>query len=260
MPIYSLEDKSELITQFDKDDIESLGLVKFDILGLTTLTIMDEALKMISNNHESICLDSISLDDQKVFDLLKNRMTTGIFQLESLGMKKYMAQLQPDRFEDIVALVALYRPGPLGTNMVDDFIANKHGAEIKYEHPLLENILSETNGLILYQEQVMEIAKSLGNYTLGDADLLRRAMGKKKQKEMENHRSRFVDGCSKNKISENIARSIFDKMEKFAGYGFNKSHSVAYALLSYQTAYLKAYYPTEFFLRHYHLIWITPIK
>ena len=247
MPIYSLEDKNELITQFDKDDIESLGLVKFDILGLTTLTIMDETLRMISRKHESICLDSISLDDQKVFNLLKNRMTTGIFQLESLGMKKYMAQLQPDRFEDIVALVALYRPGPLGTNMVDDFIANKHGAEVKYEHPLLENILSETNGLILYQEQVMEIAKSLGNYTLGDADLLRRAMGKKKQKEMENHRSRFVDGCSKNKISENIARSIFDKMEKFAGYGFNKSHSVAYALLSYQTAYLKAYYPTEFF-------------
>ena len=247
MPIYSLEDKNELITQFDKDDIESLGLVKFDILGLTTLTIIDEALKMITHNHESICLNSIPLDDQKVFNLLKNKMTTGIFQLESLGMKKYMAQLQPDRFEDIVALVALYRPGPLGTNMVDDFIANKHGAEIKYEHPLLENILSETNGLILYQEQVMEIARSLGNYTLGDADLLRRAMGKKKQKEMENHRSRFVDGCSKNKISENIARSIFDKMEKFAGYGFNKSHSVAYALLSYQTAYLKAYYPTEFF-------------
>ena len=247
MPIYSLEDKNELITQFDKDDIESLGLVKFDILGLTTLTIIDETLKMISHNHESISLNSIPLDDQKVFNLLKNKMTTGIFQLESLGMKKYMAQLQPDRFEDIVALVALYRPGPLGTNMVDDFIANKHGAEIKYEHPLLENILSETNGLILYQEQVMEIAKSLGNYTLGDADLLRRAMGKKKQKEMENHRSRFIDGCSKNKISEDIARSIFDKMEKFAGYGFNKSHSVAYALLSYQTAYLKAYYPTEFF-------------
>ena len=247
MPIYSLEDKDELITQFDKDDIESLGLVKFDILGLTTLTIMDEALRMISKNYESISLDSILLDDEKVFNLLKNRMTTGIFQLESLGMKKYMAQLQPDRFEDIVALVALYRPGPLGTNMVDDFIANKHGAEIKYEHPLLENILSETNGLILYQEQVMEIARSLGNYTLGDADLLRRAMGKKKQKEMENHRSRFVDGCSQNKISEKIARSIFDKMEKFAGYGFNKSHSVAYALLSYQTAYLKAYYPREFF-------------
>ena len=247
MPIYSLEDKNELITQFDKDDIESLGLVKFDILGLTTLTIMDEALRMISKNYESIRLDSIPLDDQKVFNLLKNRMTTGIFQLESLGMKKYMAQLQPDRFEDIVALVALYRPGPLGTNMVDDFIANKHGAEIKYEHPLLESILSETNGLILYQEQVMEIAKSLGNYTLGDADLLRRAMGKKKQKEMENHRSRFIDGCSENKISENVARSIFDKMEKFAGYGFNKSHSVAYALLSYQTAYLKTYYPTEFF-------------
>ena len=247
MPIYSLEDKDELITQFDKDDIESLGLVKFDILGLTTLTVMDEALRMISSNHKSLNLDDIPLNDSKVFDLLKNKMTTGIFQLESLGMKKYMAQLQPDRFEDIVALVALYRPGPLGTNMVDDFIANKHGAEIIYEHPLLEKILSETNGLILYQEQVMEIARSLGNYTLGDADLLRRAMGKKKQKEMENHRSRFIEGCKKNDISENIAKSIFDKMEKFAGYGFNKSHSVAYAMLSYQTAYLKAYYPTEFF-------------
>ena len=247
MPIYSLEDKNELITQFDKDDIESLGLVKFDILGLTTLTVMDEALRLISKRFESINLDLISLEDSKVFNLLKNKMTTGIFQLESLGMKKYMAQLKPDRFEDIVALVALYRPGPLGTNMVDDFIANKHGAEIKYEHPLLENILSETNGLILYQEQVMEIARSLAGYSLGDADLLRRAMGKKKQKEMENHRSRFIDGCSKNSINNNTAKSIFDKMEKFAGYGFNKSHSVAYALLSYQTAYLKAYYPTEFF-------------
>ena len=247
MPIYSLEDKDELITQFDKDDIETLGLVKFDILGLTTLTIMDEAVRMISSKDKSLNLDSIPLDDDNVYNLLKNKMTTGIFQLESLGMKKYMAQLQPDRFDDIVALVALYRPGPLGTNMVDDFIANKHGAEIKYEHPLLENILSETNGLILYQEQVMEIARTLGNYSLGDADLLRRAMGKKKQKEMENHRSRFVDGCSKSNISEDIAKSIFDKMEKFAGYGFNKSHSVAYAMLSYQTAYLKTYYPTEFF-------------
>ena len=178
-------------------------------LGLTTLTIMDEALRMISKRCESINLDSISLDDPKVFDLLKNKMTTGIFQLESLGMKKYMAQLQPDRFEDIVALVALYRPGPLGTNMVDDFIANKHGAEIKYEHPQLENILSETNGLILYQEQVMEIARSLAGYSLGDADLLRRAMGKKKQKEMENHRSRFINGCNKNNINEGIAKINF---------------------------------------------------
>ena len=174
-------------------------------------------------------------------------MTTGIFQLESLGMKKYMAQLKPDKFEDIVALVALYRPGPLGTNMVDDFIANKHGQNVKYEHPLLESILSETNGLILYQEQVMEIARSLGKYSLGDADLLRRAMGKKKQREMEDHRSRFTSGCKENNISEIISKSIFDKMEKFAGYGFNKSHSVAYAMLSYQTAYLKTYYSTEFF-------------
>ena len=246
MPIYSLEDKNELITQFDKDDIESLGLVKFDILGLTTLTIIDEAIKLINKNKQ-FDLNSIPLDDLKVFNLLQKKMTTGIFQLESLGMKKYMAQLKPDKFEDIVALVALYRPGPLGTNMVDDFIANKHGQNIKYEHPLLESILSETNGLILYQEQVMEIARSLGKYSLGDADLLRRAMGKKKHKEMETHRSRFASGCKENNINETISKSIFDKMEKFAGYGFNKSHSVAYAMLSYQTAYLKAYYTTEFF-------------
>ena len=247
MPIYSLEDKDELITQFDKDDIECIGLVKFDILGLTTLTIIDEALKLIQINNKSITLENIPLNDNNVFKLLQTKMTTGIFQLESLGMKKYMAQLKPDKFDDIVALVALYRPGPLGTNMVDDFIANKHGAEIKYEHPLLKNILSETNGLILYQEQVMEIARSLGNYSLGDADLLRRAMGKKKQKEMEDHRSRFILGCKQNNINESISKSIFDKMEKFAGYGFNKSHSVAYAMLSYQTAYLKSYYPTEFY-------------
>jgi DNA polymerase-3 subunit alpha len=247
MPVYSLEDKDELITQFDKDDIESIGLVKFDILGLTTLTIIDEAVKLISKHNHNFDLSKVPLDDINVFSLLQKKMTTGIFQLESLGMKKYMAQLKPDKFDDIVALVALYRPGPLGTNMVDDFIANKHGQNIKYEHPLLKNILSETNGLILYQEQVMEIARSLGQYTLGDADLLRRAMGKKKLKEMENHRSRFTSGCKGNNISENISKSIFDKMEKFAGYGFNKSHSVAYAMLSYQTAYLKAYYPTEFF-------------
>jgi DNA polymerase-3 subunit alpha len=247
MPVYSLEDKDELITQFDKDDIESIGLVKFDILGLTTLTIIDEAIKLIINKNKKFDLNSIPLDDMKVFNLLQKKMTTGIFQLESLGMKKYMAQLKPDKFEDIVALVALYRPGPLGTNMVDDFIANKHGQNIKYEHPLLESILSETNGLILYQEQVMEIARSLGKYSLGDADLLRRAMGKKKQKEMETHRSRFASGCKENNINETISKSIFDKMEKFAGYGFNKSHSVAYAMLSYQTAYLKAYYTTEFF-------------
>lgn len=247
MPIYSLEDKDELITQFDKDDIESIGLVKFDILGLTTLTIMDEAVKLIEVNNKSFNLKDIPLDDNNVFKLLQNKMTTGIFQLESLGMKKYMAQLKPDKFDDIVALVALYRPGPLGTNMVDDFISNKHGAEIRYEHPSLKNILSETNGLILYQEQVMEIARSLGNYSLGDADLLRRAMGKKKQKEMEDHRSRFISGCKENNINSTISKSIFDKMEKFAGYGFNKSHSVAYAMLSYQTAYLKSYYPTEFY-------------
>ena len=162
-------------------------------------------------------------------------------------MKRYMGRLKPDSFNDIVALVALYRPGPLGTNMVDDFISNKHGSEIHYEHPLLKDILSDTYGLILYQEEVMEISRTLANYSLGEADLLRRAMGKKKKKEMELHRKKFIDGAAEKKISGHVANSIFSKMEKFAGYGFNKSHSAAYAQISYQTAYLKTHYPLEFF-------------
>ena len=248
IPLYRVEESDEIVTQYDKDDIEKLGLVKFDILGLRTLSIIDKALIVIKEKHGDIGLshEDITVADKKVFNLLQNKLTSGVFQLESSGMKRYMARLKPDCFDDIVALVALYRPGPLGTNMVDDFINNKHGREIDYEHPLLEPILSETYGLILYQEQVMEISRSLAGYSLGEADLLRRAMGKKKKDEMETHRKKFIDGAKDRKISPIIASSIFSKMEKFAGYGFNKSHSVAYAFISYQTAFLKTYYTSEF--------------
>ena len=248
IPLYRVEESDEIVTQYDKDDIEKLGLVKFDILGLRTLSIIDRAIRTIKRKHGDIDIpyEDITTPDEKVFELLQNKLTTGVFQLESSGMKRYMERLKPDCFDDIVALVALYRPGPLGTNMVDDFISNKHGKKIDYEHPLLEPILSETYGLILYQEQVMEISRSLGGYTLGEADLLRRAMGKKKKDEMEQHRKQFIEGAKNKNISITIANSIFSKMEKFAGYGFNKSHSVAYAFISYQTAFLKTYYSSEF--------------
>ena len=247
VPLYRVEESNELVTQYDKDDIEKLGLVKFDILGLRTLSIIDRTVKNIKDKtNKEININNINLDDKKVFDLLQKTLTTGVFQLESSGMRRYMGQLKPDCFDDIVSLVALYRPGPLGTNMVDDFISNKHGKKINYEHPLLEPILSSTYGLILYQEQVMEISRTLANYTLGQADLLRRAMGKKKKKEMEEHRQKFIDGAIAKGVSSSIANSIFSKMEKFAGYGFNKSHSVAYAYISYQTAYLKTYHASEF--------------
>ena len=247
IPLYRVEESGEIVTQYDKDDIEKLGLVKFDILGLRTLSIIDKTIRNLRLKKISdIDIDTIIPNDPKVYSLMQKKLTTGVFQLESSGMKRYMGQLKPDCFDDIVALVALYRPGPLGTNMVDDFINNKHGKKINYEHPSLEPILSPTYGLILYQEQVMEISRALANYTLGEADILRRAMGKKKKEEMENQRQKFLSGAKKNKISEHIAESIFSKMEKFAGYGFNKSHSVAYAYISYQTALLKTYHPSEF--------------
>ena len=248
IPLYRVEESDEIVTQYDKDDIEKLGLVKFDILGLRTLSIIDKALRDIKEKHGDIKLlhEDITVSDKKVFNLLQKKLTSGVFQLESSGMKRYMARLKPDCFDDIVALVALYRPGPLGTNMVDDFINNKHGKKIDYEHPLLEPVLAETYGLILYQEQVMEISRSLAGYTLGEADLLRRAMGKKKKDEMELHRKKFIDGAELKNIPSDVANSIFSKMEKFAGYGFNKSHSVAYAFISYQTAFLKTYYTSEF--------------
>jgi DNA polymerase-3 subunit alpha len=251
-PLYCEQDGQSLVTQLDKDDVEAIGLVKFDFLGLRTLTIIDHAIKAVNAGRriraeEPLEIGSVSMTDRKTFDLLKAQATTAVFQLESRGMKDLIKRLQPDSFDDIIALVALFRPGPLQSGMVDDFIDCKHGkAQIHYAHPLLEPILKSTYGIILYQEQVMQIARELAGYTLGEADLLRRAMGKKKAEEMAQQREVFVTGAAKNNISNQTATYIFDLMEKFAGYGFNKSHSAAYALLSYQTAWLKAHYPPEF--------------
>lgn len=250
-PLYCEEDGSNLVTQYDKDDVEAVGLVKFDFLGLRTLTIIDWALQAINAKNKAkglpeVDISQIPMTDEGSFELLKNAETTAVFQLESRGMKELIKKLKPDCFDDIIALVALYRPGPLEAGMVDDYINVKHGAKASYLHPALEPILKTTNGVILYQEQVMQIARELAGYTLGGADMLRRAMGKKKPEEMAKQRAVFTDGSVKNGISEEIATAIFDLMEKFAGYGFNKSHSAAYALIAYQTAWLKRHYPAEF--------------
>ncbi len=256
-PVYCEESGSGLVTQFDKDDVEAVGLVKFDFLGLRTLTIIDWAVEMVNSQREAdgeqlLEINSIDMADQKVFALLQACQTTAIFQLESSGMKELIGKLQPDSFEDIVALVALYRPGPLESGMVDNFIDRKHGLEVisypdaRYQHESLQSILQPTYGVILYQEQVMQIAQVLAGYSLGEADLLRRAMGKKKPEEMAKQRSVFESGAEANGIDSILAMRIFDLVEKFAGYGFNKSHSAAYALVSYQTAWLKAHYPAPF--------------
>ena len=249
IPLYS-EQEGLPVSGFDKNDTEDIGLVKFDFLGLRTLTIIDWTLKSIRQRHADeklFDINAINLDDKKTFALLKKCQTSAVFQLESRGMKDLIKRLQPDSFEDIIALVALFRPGPLQSGMVDSFVERKHGREeIEYLHPELENILQPTYGVILYQEQVMQIAQVLAGYSLGDADLLRRAMGKKKAEEMAKHRKIFVDGSVNNNVDKNQAEYIFDLMEKFAGYGFNKSHSAAYALIAYQTAWLKAHYPAEF--------------
>jgi len=251
-PLYCEQGSESIVTQFDKDDVEAIGLVKFDFLGLRTLTIINWAVLAVNaynkkNNIEPIEIESIPLEDEKVFDLLKAANTTAIFQLESSGMKNLIERLQPDNFEEIIALVALFRPGPLQSGMVDDFINRKHGrAKVVYPHPDLEAILSPTYGVILYQEQVMQIAQVLAGYSLGGADLLRRAMGKKKAEEMEKQRLTFTEGAVARGVEEKTATYIFDLMEKFAGYGFNKSHSAAYALVSYQTAWLKTHYPAAF--------------
>jgi DNA polymerase-3 subunit alpha len=251
-PLYCEQGGSSIVTQFDKDDVEAVGLVKFDFLGLRTLTIINWAVQEINRRQQKLAnnpvvIEKIPMDDEAAFTLLKNCSTTAVFQLESRGMKDLIKRLQPDNFEDIVALVALFRPGPLQSGMVDDFINRKHGrARVEYPHPALEAILKPTYGVILYQEQVMQIAQVLAGYSLGGADLLRRAMGKKKPEEMAKQRSIFVDGAKANNVDEKVATYIFDLMEKFAGYGFNKSHSAAYALVSYQTAWLKAHYPAEF--------------
>jgi DNA polymerase III subunit alpha len=253
-PLYCEEGGSAPVTQFDKDDVEAAGLVKFDFLGLRTLTIIDWAVRDINAiraaaGEPPLSMGALPMDDPGTYQLLKSCKTTAVFQLESRGMKDLIRRLQPDRFGDIVALVALFRPGPLQSGMVEDFISRKHdtsGATIDYLHPDLKPVLEATYGVILYQEQVMQIAQILAGYTLGGADLLRRAMGKKKPEEMAKQRSVFVSGAVARGVREAQATMIFDLMEKFAGYGFNKSHSAAYALLSYQTAWLKAHYPAAF--------------
>jgi DNA polymerase-3 subunit alpha len=246
--VYCEPDSQQLVSQFDKDDVEAVGLVKFDFLGLRTLTIIKWALQNINATQQTpISIEGIPMDDSKTFALLKECQTLAVFQLESRGMRDLIKRLQPDCFEEIVALVALFRPGPLQSGMVDDFIDRKHGrAKVEYPHPDLEAILKPTYGVILYQEQVMQIAQVLAGYTLGGADILRRAMGKKKAEEMAEQRAIFTKGAIEREVSAKTASSIFDLMEKFAGYGFNRSHSAAYALIAYQTAWLKAHYPAEF--------------
>ena len=245
--VYCEQGSSQCVSQFDKDDVEAVGLVKFDFLGLRTLTIIDWALEMIRSNQINLDINQIPLDDKKTFALILSGHTTAVFQLESRGMKELIHRLEPDCFEEVIALVALFRPGPLQSGMVDDFIDRKHGrAGVLYPHPECEPILKPTYGVILYQEQVMQIAQVLAGYTLGGADLLRRAMGKKKPEEMMKQRTIFTQGAMERGVTSEVAGGIFDLMEKFAGYGFNKSHSAAYALVSYQTAYLKAHFPAAF--------------
>jgi len=256
-PIACDDEGGGLVTQFDKDDVEQAGLVKFDFLGLRTLTIIKWAMETINREQAKqglpdLNIDFIPLDDKPTFQMLQKAETTAVFQLESRGMKELIKKLKPDCLEDMIALVALFRPGPLQSGMVDDFINRKHGREpISYPHqdyqyPGLEPVLKPTYGIILYQEQVMQIAQVMAGYTLGGADMLRRAMGKKKPEEMAKQRGGFIEGCANNGIDADLAGNIFDLVEKFAGYGFNKSHSAAYGLVSYQTAWLKAHHPAAF--------------
>ncbi|MBL0561630.1 DNA polymerase III subunit alpha [Aeromonas hydrophila] len=256
-PLYCDDEGHHPVTQFDKNDVEYAGLVKFDFLGLRTLTIIDWALGMINprlakEGKPPVDIAAIPIDDKRSFDLLQRYETTAVFQLESRGMKDLIKRLQPDCFEDMIALVALFRPGPLQSGMVDNFIERKHGKEAisypdeKWQHESLQPILEPTYGIILYQEQVMQIAQTLAGYTLGGADMLRRAMGKKKPEEMAKQRAGFEEGAVKNGVDGELAMKIFDLVEKFAGYGFNKSHSAAYALVSYQTLWLKTHFPAEF--------------
>jgi len=251
-PLYTQEtkdqDSSSVISQFDKDDVEAIGLVKFDFLGLTTLTILAAAerwIKTLHTDRKDWNIGEISLEDEGTFDVLKKANTVAVFQLESRGMQGMLREAKPDRFEDIIALVALYRPGPM--DLIPDFIERKHGRQkVEYPDPRIESVLRETYGIMVYQEQVMQMAQMIGGYSLGGADMLRRAMGKKKPEEMAQHRKIFSDGAKAGGITEGKANEIYDLMERFAGYGFNKSHAAAYALLAYQTAWLKAHYPAEF--------------
>lgn len=243
--------KGELVTQYAKDEVEEAGLVKFDFLGLKTLTVIDHALKLVNRDRDDddpLDFRTVDLNDFDTYALIQTGDTAGVFQMESSGFQDIVRRLKPDCFEDIIATVALYRPGPLGSGMVDTYIACKHGREkVSYPHEWLEDVLRETNGVMVYQEQVMRVAQILAGYSLGSADILRRAMGKKKEKEMKQQREIFVAGCEKNDIGSEQANEVFDLMAHFAGYGFNKSHSAAYAMLTFQTAYLKAHHSAEFY-------------
>ena len=247
MPVFKTTD-DQITTGYSMGTLEKIGLLKVDFLGLRTLTVIDETLKLIKKNHNiQIDLDKLPLDDLNTYKLLASSHTIGIFQVESSGMRDLLKKLIPERFEDLIALLALYRPGPIGSGMLDDFMKRKHGViPIKYEHPKLESILKETYGIMVYQEQIMQIASVLAGFSLAQADILRKAMGKKIPEVMEKERKNFLSGCIKNGIKESTASKIFDLIEYFSGYGFNKSHSTAYALISYRTAYLKANYPVEF--------------
>jgi len=246
-PLYKNPTDGTITTQFDMTAIDSLGLVKFDLLGLKTLTVLEKTVRFIKENGKDFSLAEMKVDDKKTYGLLSSGHSTGIFQLESGGMREILVKLGPERFEDLVALVALYRPGPLGSGMIDEFINGKKGlTPVKYDLPELKEILSETYGVILYQEQVMEIAHRLAGFTLGQADILRKAMGKKLPEEMEKQKEAFIKGAKAHGIPEGKAKKLFDLMAKFAEYGFNKSHSAAYAYVAFQTAYLKTHFPVEF--------------
>jgi DNA polymerase-3 subunit alpha len=253
-PLYSAEGGANVISQLDKDDVEAIGLVKFDFLGLTTLTILDWAERYVRALGDSqFALERIALDDKATYQLLSAGNTTAVFQLESRGMRDLIKRARPDCFEDVIALVALYRPGPM--DLIPDFIARKHGSQrVEYLDPRLEPILRPTYGIMVYQEQVMQIGQVIGGLTLGGADLLRRAMGKKKAEEMAQQRDVFVTGAERNGLSRIKATQLFDLMEKFAGYGFNRSHAAAYALLAYQTAYMKAHHPAAFMAANLSLV------
>jgi DNA polymerase-3 subunit alpha len=246
IPVAMVKDSDLLVTQYEGNIIEDAGVIKMDFLGLKTLTIIRDALLMIKQNHGvSMDIDTIPLDDPKTYEMLARGETVGVFQVESAGMRKALVEMKADRIEDLIALVALYRPGPMDN--IPTYCRRKLGLEqASYIHPALEPYLSETHGIIVYQEQVMQVAQALSGYSLGEADLLRRAMGKKNQKEMDQQRKRFVEGAVERAIPEALASEIFDLLDKFANYGFNKSHAAAYAIVSYQTAYLKANYPVEF--------------
>ncbi len=248
-PLYQQPGSESAVSQFDKDDVEAIGLVKFDFLGLATLTILEIARELIIKRHlgqENFAFENLPLDDSKVYQLFSEGKTEAVFQFESRGMQGMLRDAKPTRLEDLIALNALYRPGPM--DLIPSFVARKHGREeIEYPHPMVADMLSETYGIMVYQEQVMQTAQILGGYSLGGADMLRRAMGKKKAEEMAEHRSIFRAGAAKNNISEAKADEVFDLMEKFAGYGFNKSHAAAYSLLAYHTAWIKVHYTAEFF-------------